>query len=77
MLMFVEYMRERGSRQAKNAGKQLKAATIGAYESAIRTFRSRSGAHGGGGGGGGTTATRVEADGGKGRPAGLAQAEPR
>eukprot|EP00965_Chrysotila_dentata_P013819 458698-Pleurochrysis_carterae.AAC.1 len=34
-------MRKRGSRQAKNAGKRLKATTIGAYESAIRTFRSR------------------------------------
>eukprot|EP00965_Chrysotila_dentata_P130503 4314471-Pleurochrysis_carterae.AAC.1 len=41
MLMFVEYMRKRGSRQVKNAGRPLKAATIGAYESAIRTFRSR------------------------------------
>eukprot|EP00965_Chrysotila_dentata_P155308 5130840-Pleurochrysis_carterae.AAC.1 len=41
MMMFVEYMRQRGSRQAKNAGRQLKAATIGAYESAIRTFPSR------------------------------------
>eukprot|EP00965_Chrysotila_dentata_P089088 2941658-Pleurochrysis_carterae.AAC.1 len=41
MLVFVEYMRKRCLRQSKNAGKQLKAATIGAYESAMRTFRSR------------------------------------